>query len=120
MKQYRKKLVGLCTILFFAAAVLCSTMAAVAPASASEMPDCSRHSAGADPAGADASSGCTFEFAYSVPSKQADIQLAFLIWNTLPKADFWPLVLSVIPQWRNTSHWKPKQGIHLLNSVLTI
>jgi hypothetical protein len=120
MKQYRKKLVGFCTILFFAAAVLCSTMAALAPASASEVPDCSRHSAGADPAGADASFGCSFEFAYSVPPKQADVQLTFLIWNTLAKADFWPLVLSVIPPWKSISRWKPKQEIHLLNAVLTI
>jgi hypothetical protein len=102
-------------MLFFAAALLCSTMTAAQSASASAMPDCSRHSAGAD-----TFSSCAFELAYSVPPKQADVQLDFLAWTTLAKVDFAPLVLSVIPHWKNTSRLRPKEKIYLLKSVLTI
>jgi hypothetical protein len=61
MTRSRQRLVGLWTIIFFAAAVLCSTITAAMPANAAEMPDCSKQSAAADPAGTGASFACAFE-----------------------------------------------------------
>lgn len=94
-------------------------MAAARSARAAEVPICSKQSAPADPAGADGSSACAFDLAFGVPSKQADVQLGFLVWTTLPKVEFSRLILRVISQWKNLSRLKPKEKIHLLNSVLT-
>jgi hypothetical protein len=115
----RKKLVGLWAIVFFVAAILCSTMSATGPASASEMPDCQGRSGGPYPVDRDASSACAFQEGYGVLPKQFDIQRSLFAANPLFKIHFSSLFLSTIPQ-PIAAYFKPREKLHLLNSVFTI
>jgi hypothetical protein len=119
VESSRKRLVGLWTIFFFVAAIVCSTMSAARPATASEMPDCHNRSAAPEPLNADASSACAFQPGYGLLSKQPDIQATFLLSNSLPKIDFSRLYLSTTAQ-PQPAGYKPKEKIYLFNSVLTL
>jgi hypothetical protein len=119
MESSRKRLVGLWTIFFFAAAILCSTMTAARPATAAEMPDCHSRSVAPEPLDADASSACVFQPGYGLLSKQPDIQTTFLLSNSLPKIDFSGLYLSTTPQPQPVCY-KVEEKIYLFNSVLTL
>jgi hypothetical protein len=118
MESSRKRLVGLLTTFFLAAAVLCSTMSAARRATASEMRDRYSRSAAPEPLNADASSACAFQPVYGLLSKQPDIQITFLFSNSLPKIDFPGFYLSTTSQ-PQPGCYKPKEKIYLFNSVLT-
>jgi len=115
----RKELIGLSAIVFFVAAILCSTMNATGPASASEMPDCYGRSGGQYPVDRDASSACALQEGYGVLPKQFDIQRVLFAANPLFKINFPIFLLSKIPQ-SIAAYFEPKAKLHLLNSVFTI
>jgi hypothetical protein len=117
VESSRKK-VGFWTLIFFAAAILCSTMSAARP-TAPEMPDCHNRSGAPEPLNADASSACAFQPGYGLLSKQPDIQITFILSNSLPTIDFPGFYLSTTPQ-PHPARYKPKEKIYLFNSVLTL
>jgi len=119
MESSGKRLIGLWTMFFFAAAILCSTMSAARPATASEMPDCHSRNAVPEPLNTDASSACAFQPGYGLLSKQPDIQITFLLSNSLPQIDFSRLYRSTARQPQPVCY-KPKEKIYLFNSVLTL
>jgi hypothetical protein len=93
-------------------------MSAARP-TASEMPDCHSRSAAPEPLNADASSACAFQPGYGLLSKQPDIQISFLLSNSLPKIDCPGFYLNISPQ-TQPGCYKPKEKIYLFNSVLTL
>jgi hypothetical protein len=88
-------------------------------ANASEMPGCFRETGAAQATAADVSHECGFNSAYDVPSKQPDTHSGFSHLTTLANVHSL-LLLSLNPNWESGVHLKPKEKIHLLNSVLTI
>jgi hypothetical protein len=115
----RKKLLGLWAIVFFVAAILCSTISVTGPAGASAMPDCHGRSGGPYPLDRDASSACAFQDSYGVLPKQFDIHHSLFVANPLLTIHFSSLFLSTIPQ-PIPAYFEPKAKLHLLNSVFTI
>ena len=119
MVGVRNKLVGLWAIIFFVAAILCSTMSATGPASAAETTDCHGRSGGPYPLDRDASSSCAFQEAFGVLPKQFDIHDSLFAANPLFKINFSTFFLNIIPQ-PIAAYFEPKEKLHLLNSVFTI
>jgi hypothetical protein len=115
----RKKLLGLCAIVFLVAAILCSTMNATGPASASEMPDCHGRGGGPHPLDRDKPSACVFQEGYGILPKQFDIYKSLFIAKPLFTVHFPNFLLSTNPH-SIITYFEPKAKLYLLHSVLTI